>query len=185
MSYLSKLEEKDTKDLEYGCCNSFRNTNILDKIPVKIRSSAFDNICTSQLMHQTHRRTFDSRPAAELTVQSRESSDPLKNASMLIDDLNGRILKQNAKVKSYAQQLNQRQTFLDKTQHENQKRLQKGEPIFPTPDLDTVFGPLPVPSRIENIINLASLKRQSQAIKDSSVGALEYQKIISEAVESL
>lgn len=174
LEYLNKISQNELKDLEYGC-NSFHDANILTEIPLQIRSSNFANICCNQ--NQNSVKPIESIPNANNL--SKNQSDPLKSASILIDDLNSRVLKQNSKIKSYVQQLNQRQVYLDKKSAENHRRMQKGEPIITiTEDLDSIFGPLPMPARIENIISLASIKKQSKTISDSSVGVLEHKKII-------
>ncbi|MES1902082.1 MAG: Eukaryotic translation initiation factor 3 subunit H [Paramarteilia canceri] len=113
-------------------------------------------------------------------------SDQLKSFYETIDDLNNHIWKHNSKAKNYMQQINQRNNFRDKRAAENEKRRQRGEDLLPfanETDLDSVFGELPTPNRLENLICLNNLQSYLDKFSESTRNSFKLMKAFNEVSE--
>ena len=115
-----------------------------------------------------------------------ESIEAVKRLFYSVDELNLKLMKQNSKVKSYIQQSHQRNVFRDRRNAENRKRFERNEPALnQDDDLNNVFGTLPVPTRLENLICLNGIDGHMDKVKISSIEKVAHKKLIHEVTKQL
>ncbi|EDO39430.1 predicted protein [Nematostella vectensis] len=123
--------------------------SMFQEIPLVIKNSSLMNVLLCELDENT------PTPSADQFLTLSTGSYLEKNVRVLmesVDELCQDSNKYHNYQRSVIRQQQQKENYLQRRQQENQSRIQRGEDPLPDEDLSKMFKPLPVPSRLDNLL---------------------------------
>lgn len=135
--------------------------SLFTEVPIVIKNSALSNIMMSELAEMVPEeegsKFLDLGTASVLEGQLRCLMDR-------VDELNQEAIKFNRYQQLLSRQQQDKHRFLQKRAQENAARIAKDEPPLPDEDMNKMFRPHPVPSRLPPMLLAGQINTYSQHI---------------------